>query len=63
VCDASYGGTRLRGRGTKETGWPAPASAIGARSEKGIGVSGRGCGVEKMNRRADMQGLCGSGCK
>ena len=26
-------------------------------------MSGRGRGVEKMNRRADMRGLCGSGSR
>ena len=54
---------RRQGHAPGVTPWPAPASAVGARSERGIGVSSQGRGVEKMNRRADMLGPCGSGCK
>ena len=54
---------RRQGHAPGVTPWPAPASAVGVRSERGISVSGRGRGVEKMNRRADMRGLCGSGSR
>ena len=54
---------RRQGHAPGVTPWPAPASAVGARLERGIGVSGRGRGVEKMNRRADMRGPCGSGSR
>ena len=38
------------------TPWPAPASAVGARSEKGIGVSGQGRKTTLWTRAADAWG-------